>query len=76
MYPGINVMIMRGWRNPYFWRLSGEGADGNFAVSFERIIKEKKMRLTKFIPVAVMTALAAMSCNPVEEIKPATEVAE
>ena len=33
------------------------------------------MRLTKFIPVAVMAALAAMSCNPVEEIKPATEVA-
>ena len=33
------------------------------------------MRLTKFIPVAVMATLAAMSCNPVEEIKPATEVA-
>ena len=32
------------------------------------------MRLTRFIPVAVMATLAAMSCNPVEEIKPATEV--
>ena len=31
------------------------------------------MRLTKFIPVAVMAALAAMSCNPAEEVKPATE---
>lgn len=33
------------------------------------------MRLKKFIPIAAVAVLSAVGCNPVEEVKPASEVA-